>query len=389
MTMTADAIIIGAGVHGASLGFHLARRGLRPLLLEAGAVGGGATGRSSGLVRMHYDFAPDSRLAWESFGWFSLWSERVGGDCGFVRTGFVQLVPAEYAEQLRANVAIQRSLGIRTEVIDAAALAELAPDLTVDDVVAAAYEPLSGYADPNGTTLSLLAAARRLGAHLIQGETVQQIVVAGGRVRGVRTQNAAYAAPIVVDAAGAWAGQVAQMVGLELPLKVWRHDTAYVGRAAEPRLAMPAVIDHALALYARPEGEALTLVGLEDANEIGGVADRETASVAPGFTGDVATRIPQRIPRLGDGYLHSAHSGQDGITPDQRPIIDQAGPDGFFLDCGFSGTGFKTAPAVGDALARLILSGPSSAPEIEPYRAGRFAMGSLLAGDYPYAPIWR
>src|SRR3970040_260221 len=107
MTETADAIIVGAGVHGAALAFHLGEAGMKPVILERSTAAGGATGRSSGLVRMHYDVEADARLAWVSHGYFANWADRVGGDAGFVRTGFVQLVPPNEADALRANVAMQ------------------------------------------------------------------------------------------------------------------------------------------------------------------------------------------------------------------------------------------------------------------------------------------
>ena len=117
MAETSDVIIIGGGIHGASLAFHLTRRGLRPLVLERRFVAAGATGRSSGLVRMHYDLEPESALAWSSYQLFRDWSEIVGGECGFTRTGFLQFVAADHAPQLRANVAMHQRLGIPSLVV--------------------------------------------------------------------------------------------------------------------------------------------------------------------------------------------------------------------------------------------------------------------------------
>ena len=169
MTETADVVIVGAGVHGASTAFHLAERGAKVIVLERSSAGSGATGRSSGLVRMHYDLAAESALAWRSFEYFTRWSDRVGGDCGFTRTGFVRIVPADQEEALRANVAEQQRLGIRTEIVSAADVREIAPGMTTDDFDVAAYEPDSGYADPTNTCTTMLAAARACGAVLRQG----------------------------------------------------------------------------------------------------------------------------------------------------------------------------------------------------------------------------
>jgi sarcosine oxidase, subunit beta len=388
MSDTAEAIIVGAGVHGASLAFHLTEAGVNTVVVERASVAAGATGRSSGLVRMHYDVEADARLAWRSHAYFVDWAERVGGDCGFVETGFLQLVAPDEAERLRANVAMQQRVGIDTRLVDAATVAELLPGCVVDDVVAAAHEPRSGYADPSMTTAAFLAAARERGARLLTGRRVTGVRVEHDRVVGVDTTLGPIDAPLVVDAAGPWAGQVASSVGVELPLHVWRHDVAYLRRP--PAVARhPVLIDFANAMYARPEGASLTLVALEDGNPVGGSPDEPVDTAARGFLERAATRLARRLPAMEDAGLHSAHSGLDGITPDQHPIIGPAGPEGFVLDCGFSGTGFKIAPAVGEALAGFILGRPSPHADLAPYRVERFAEDDPVIGEHPYAPIWR
>ncbi len=388
MAGTADAIIVGAGIHGASLAFHLAERGLRPVILERATVGAGATGRSSGLVRMHYDVEADGRLAWRSHAYFRSWADRVGGDAGFVRTGFLQLVPEEEERALRANVAMLSRIGIVTELLDGDQLAELVPGIEMDGFTRAAWEPESGYADPNAATASLVAAAVDRGARLVQGAPVIAIRTAGDRVVGVDTPRGSWDAPIVVNAAGAWAGLIASLVGLDLPLDVWRHDVAYVHRPDHVP-AHPAMIDFANAFYIRPEGTNLTLIGLEDGNEFGRDPDRPVDASAAGFVERAAERICLRLPAFASAGFHSAHSGQDGITPDQHPIIGPAGPEGFYLDCGFSGTGFKIAPAVGCSLAELIEGEDGAAADLHPYRFARFAENDPVRGEHPYAPVWR
>ena len=204
MIETADVIVVGAGVQGASLAFHLARRSARVLVLERGAVGAGATGRSSGFVRMHYDLESESRLAWASFPYFRDWPSLVGaGDCGFVRTGYLQLVPPELADHLRANVAMQQHVGIDTRVVGPADVAKLVPGAMIDDVTVGAYEAESGYADPYGTAAGFLAAARAAGARVIPGCRVDSVVVDGDAVVGVDTDRGRFGSPVVVDAAGA------------------------------------------------------------------------------------------------------------------------------------------------------------------------------------------
>jgi sarcosine oxidase subunit beta len=388
MAETADVIIIGAGIHGASLAFHLAERGVRPIVLEKATVAAGATGRSSGMVRMHYDVEADARLAWRSLAYFADWEARVGGDCGFNNVGFLQMVGRPDLAALDANVAMQQRIGIATEVVDAVEVRRLLPGIAIEDDQVAAFEPRSGYADPSSSAGCLMAAALRLGARLVQHAPVTAVRVTGDRVVGVSTPNGEYDAPVVVDAAGAWAGRVAATVGLDIPLNVWRHDVAYVHRPPDiPRHV--GFIDFANLFYSRPEGENLTLIALEDGNPLEGDPDAPVDAAAPGFLARAAERIVRRLPRFERAGVHSAHSGQDGITPDQHPIIGPAGPAGFWLDCGYSGTGFKIAPAVGASLAELIVDGPAANEDLALYRFERFAEGRLIAGEHSYGDIWR
>jgi len=389
MPETADAVIIGGGIHGTSLAFHLTRRGLKPVVVERGAVASGATGRSSGLVRMHYDLEAESRLAWESFRYFRNWAEMVGGECGFTRTGFLKIVGPDYTASLRANVAMHQRLGVPMLLVTPDDVCRLAPAIATGDFEAAAYEPESGYADPPGAASSFLGAARERGARLMQDCRVTAVRVAGSKVTGVETTRGAISAPVVVNAAGAWAAEVGRMVGLDLPVTTWRHDTMFIRRPHALRQTHPTVIDGVTAMYFRPETGGLTLVGLEDANPLGESPDGDTDHALPGFVERAIDRVCRRIPGMEHGSLHGAHGGYDGITTDQHPILDQAGPDGFYLDCGFSGTGFKIAPAVGACMAELILDGRAATVDIAAFTLRRFAEGRLLVGEHPYGQMWR
>jgi sarcosine oxidase subunit beta len=388
MSNTADVIIIGAGVQGASLAYHLAQRGVKVLVLEKSFVAAGATGRSSGLVRMHYDVRQDAELAWASFQYFRNWQEMVGGNCGFTRTGFVQMVCPEDTETLKANVAMHQDIGIPVVLIGADDLKRLAPSFATDDVELAAYEPESGYAMPGDTANAFLSRAKENDARLIQGCEVTGLSLAGGRINGVQTTQGGFSAPLVVNAAGAWAGKLNAMAGLDLPYDTWRHDTMFVVRPRAMGPGHPTAIDFGNEMYFRPEGP-LTLVGLEDGNPLGESPDSDTNHSKQGFVERGIERICRRIPAMQEGALHSSHGGYDGITPDQHPMLGAAGPEGFYLDCGFSGTGFKTAPAVGACMAELILDGKSKAVDISIFDPGRFADGKPVAGEHPYQSIWR
>jgi len=388
MSNTADVIIIGGGIHGASLAFHLGQRGLKALVLEKKTLSSGATGRSSGLVRMHYDLEPESRLAWASFSYFRNWAETVGGDCGFTRTGFIQLVPADYEDAMRDNVAMHQRIGIPSLLIDSADVKRLAPYFKTDDFNIAAYEPESGYADPSAATTSLMDAAKRLGAQLKQGVTVTGIQLASDKVTGVSTSEGDFSAPIIVNAAGAWAQPVAAMAGVNLPVDTWRHDVIFVRQPKAIPENYPTVIDNIHSMYFRSETGGLTLVGLEDKNPIGESADGYTDRAQPGFVERAIDRICERIPAMEEGDLHSDQGGYDGITPDLRSILGQIGPEGFYAQCGFSGTGFKIAPAVGLCMAELIVDGEAKTVNITPFDPNRFERGDLLKGEHAYEDIW-
>lgn len=388
MAETADVVIIGGGVQGASTAFHLAEKGVKPLVLERRFVAAEATGRSSGLVRMHYDLELDSRLAWESFQYFRDWEKRVGGDCGFTRTGFLQLIKPAYTKQLRANVAMHQRIGIPTFLVSGDDVHRLVPGMVVDDIEVAAYEPESGYADPSATAQSFMDAARRKGAILHQDCLVTGVKIESEKVKGVITNRGEFHAPVIVDAAGAWAADVARMAGLDIPVNTWEHDTMFIRRPKELSIVHPTVIDDILDMYFRPETGGLTLVGLEDNNPIGKPPDSYIERAKPGYIERAIDRICQRIPRMDQGSWHSDHGGFDGITPDERAILGQAGPEGFYLQCGFSGTGFKTAPAIGACMAELIVDGEAHTLDITPFNLKRFSEGNMLTGDHSYDSAW-
>jgi sarcosine oxidase, subunit beta len=389
MTQTYDAIIIGAGVMGASLAFHLAERGLKTAVLERRVSASGATGHSSGLVRMHYDLAAESELTYVSYrDYFSNWRERVGGDCGFINTGFMQIAKREHEDKLRGNVANQQRIGINTSVISAAEVKELFPDLVTDHFDYAAYEPDSGYADPTLTANSFLEAAKRNGATLIQNCEVTAIHTSGGHVTGISTTKGDFDAPIIINAAGAWAKHVGSLVGIDIPLETWTHDVAFLHRP--PSLGkFPAVIDDVINCYFRPEGSALILAAGEDESLRGEPPDAEDQTPTDTFLEKLIDQMIQRIPKIEESGLHSIHVGRDGITPDQRAIYGSSGLDGFYLACGLSGTGFKTSPAAGASLVELILDGAPKTVDITPFRFERFAEGKLIEGEYGYGHIWK
>jgi len=273
-------------------------------------------------------------------------------------------------------------------LISADDVQRLAPNLKIGDFDVAGYEPESGYADPSASATSLMDAAKKLGARLMQGITVTGIQLASGKVTGVQTSAGDFSAPIVVNAAGAWAQPVAAMAGVQLPVNTWRHDVAFVRPPKGIATHSPIVFDSPNSMYFRPETGGLILIGLEDDNPLGESPDGYTDRAQPGFVERAIERICERIPAMEEGILHSDQGGYDGLSPDQRAILGQIGPEGFYAQCGFSGTGFKLAPAVGLCMSELIVDGEAKTVDITPFDPNRFARGDLLKGKHAYEDVW-
>jgi len=382
---TADAIVIGGGVIGASTAFQLTALGVRKVvLLERRHLGAGASGKSGALVRMHYTNEPESRLAFESLKVFRDFSARVGGDCGFEAVGFVQVVGPAHERALAHNIEVQRRLGIDTRLIPREELPRLLPGCHVEDVGAAAWEPGSGFADPNATTYAFAEAARRGGATLRSHVEVQRILVERGRVAGVETTQGRIAAPVVVLAAGAWANGLLSPLGLDFGLRPQRIQIAIFRWPAGWGHRHPAVIDATRHAWFRPEGTACTLIGVEL-----GVAQADPERYDEGVDADYVTRARQalaaRLPAFADATMRGGWAGLIMMSPDGRPIIDQIPSiPGLWAMLGDSGTSFKTAPAIGRCLAEWIVEGTPRTADLTPFRSTRFAEGHPWSDEHHY-----
>ena len=370
----ADVVVVGGGVNGASAAFHLASRGVKNvLLLERQHLGAGATGKSGSLVRMHYTNEPESKLAFESLKIFRDFRNVVGGDCGFAPIGFLQIVPKGYEAALARNVARQQSLGIKTEVVAPGRLAELLPGSRTDDVGAAAWEPDSGFADPNATTFAFAEAARCLGATIETGREVTKILTERGRVAGVETVLGRVDAPVVVLVPGAWAGPLLTPLGLELGLVPHRIQITIFRWPEGFRSRHCVVIDAIHQSWLRPEGTNTTLIGVE----LGaGHADPNAfdEGVDPDFVATCRTALAGRLPIMSEATMRGGWAGMIMMSADGRPIIDQIpSVAGLYCMLGDSGTSFKTSPAIGKCLAEWIVDGKPRTVDLTPFRSTRFA----------------
>jgi len=250
---TADFIILGAGVMGASIAFHLARRNAgRILVIDREHAGSGGSGRSSALVRMHYSFPPEVELALISLKIFHNWRDIVGETGEFRRTGFVRIVHPGESELLKQNVAMQRGLGAKVELIDRLQLKELEPDWQVDEVELAAYEPDSGYGDGNVVAHDFLTAARESGATYLSKTRATNFLIESGRIGGVQTEQGEIHAPVVIAAAGPWTRPLFQSTGFDPPIETEFHQVAILKNAPTMKPGA-ACIDSVTATYFRSD----------------------------------------------------------------------------------------------------------------------------------------
>ena len=398
MPNTYDAIIIGGGINGCSTALQLSRRGLRVALVEKDAIGDGPTGKSSAIIRQHYSNELTARMARYSLGVFQNFAEQVGGgateaaSCGFRRTGFVALVAAEDRAGLEANVAMQRAVGINTELLSPESLREVMPGIETTDLVAAAWEEDSGYCDAYLTVNAYAAAARRAGATVLTHTAVTGISQTGGRVTGVTitdgTATRRLHAPVVANCAGPWGARVARMAGLDIPVNACRIQVSFFRRPPGEEAVHPVVVDFINATYFRAETGNLTLVGLVDPEEANAIVnpDGYREAVDPDFILDTGERLIQRYPAMERCDSAGGYAALYDVTPDWHAILDEAAPgSGFYICCGSSGHGFKLGPAVGLALADRITNESEPLFDTHLLRLGRFAENDPVRGRYEYS----
>ena len=385
---TFDVIIIGGGINGCSTALQLARRGVKVAVIEKDNIGDGPTGRSSAIIRQHYSNELTARMAHYSLGVFQDFEEQVGGECGFRRTGFLALAAAKDQLGLEANVALQRGVGIRTELLSAEALHDIMPGIEDADLIAAAWEEDSGYADPYLTVNAYAAAAKRAGARLFTNTAVTGITRHGDRVTGVQTSAGDFSAPAVVNCAGPWGARVARMAGLDIPVSACRVQVSFFRRPPGEEAVHPVVVDFINASYFRSETGNLTLVGLVDPEEANAIVnpDKYNESVDTEFILDTGERLVNRYPAMERSDSAGGYAALYDITPDWHVIVDEPLPgSGFFLCCGSSGHGFKLGPAMGLMVAERVLGVDS--PRFDPhlFRLGRFADDEPVRGRYEYS----
>jgi sarcosine oxidase subunit beta len=385
MPQTADIVILGAGVMGASIAFHLAKRKAGEIVvIDKDHVGRGGSGRSSALVRMHYSFPPEVQLALISLRMFQNWQEVVGQPGDFRKTGFVRIVHPNETGRLQMNVEMQRKLGAKVELIGKSELRELEPDWNVDDVELAAYEPDSGYGDGAGVAGDFLGAARDMGVTYLSRTQAMNFIVDGDRVRGVVTDQGTISSPVIISATGPWTRPLFQQAGSDLPVECEYHQVAILRNAPGMKGGGCACIDSITATYFRSDGHDKFLVGdfygkrPVDPDDFPQRASDESLE-------EIIERACRRIPKLEGAEVMRGVTGVYDMTPDSRPLLGEiAGISGLFVCAGFSGMGFKISPAIGLVVSELVLDGEGRTVDISAFRPDRFAQNQPIKAEYEY-----
>jgi sarcosine oxidase subunit beta len=382
---TADIVILGAGVIGASIAFHLAKRKAgKIVVIDKGHVGQGGSGRSSALIRMHYSYPPEVQLALLSLHMFEHWRDVVGAEGDFRKTGFVRIVHPGETERLKQNVEMQRRLGVNVKLIDRQELKELEPDWAVNEVELAAYEPDSGYGDGAGVANDFLTRARELGVTYLSKTHAVQFLIDGGRICGVRTEHGKIAAPAVVAATGPWTKPLFQAIGINLPIETEYHQVAILKNAPGMKGGGCACIDSVSATYFRSDAHDKFLIG-DFYGQRGADPDNFPQRASDEGLEEIIERACRRVPKLENADVMRGVTGVYDMTPDSRPLLGQVSDvAGVYVCAGFSGMGFKISPAIGLVMSERLLDGRSKTVDISSFCPGRFAAGKPIKAEFEY-----
>lgn len=369
---------------GASAAFQLARRKAgRIILVERATVGSGPTARSIGIIRLHYSYEPLVRLAVRGLEMFTRFEALTGATADFTRMGFLLLATPPQLPAVADNVALQRRLGVRTEILAPTEIARLDPRMNLEDVGGAAFEPDAGYADGYATTAGFATAARRLGAEIWEGTRAERLVLAGGRVTGVHTARGVIEASSVLVAAGPWTPSLLATAGIAVPIQAARQQVVHLDPPPGFGRLEVVIEDMTQGFYARPESRASVLAGVleEDAEQIV-PPDGFSQGVDFEFVGRVGRLWAHRYPAATDAAVRGGYASVYDITPDWQPVLGAVeSVEGLFIAAGFSGHGFKLGPALGECLAAMLTGAP---PEIDisSFALSRFAQGRLIRGRH-------
>jgi sarcosine oxidase subunit beta len=374
MEKTADIIIIGGGIIGASIAFHLTGKGTKGIiLLEKGMLGEGSTAKCVGGIRTQFSTEVNIRFSLESLKTWDHFEEITGVDLGFKKVGYLFLATTENEWTLfQANAHLLRTFSIPVELLSPEEIQHRWPYLKVDDLRGGTFCPGDGHAGPYEALTGFIKGARQGGVKIHEGTEVQQILQKRGRIVGVGTSRGTIAAPIVINAAGPQAAEVGKMAGVEVPVKPYRRQIFFTGPFPWIPDPIPLVIDFHRGWYFRREGPGLLLSGPKDDFPSFNVKVDYDAMV------EVAENSVARVPVLEKAEINRGWAGSYEISPDNHAILGEApGVKGLFLANGFSGHGFQHSPAVGQVMADLIF-GKQPFIDVSRLSIERFRKGLLI-----------
>jgi len=385
-----DVVVIGGGVVGTSVAFHLSRLGAKKvLLLERETIGSGTTAQSSGILRTHYSVRENVELAkrsWDVFNDFAAYVGDAEASCGLVRCGYlISAAAGDKLDPLRASLAEQEAQGIRLEVLSRAQASELLPIASFDDAALIGFEPDAGFADAYLVATSFARSARRGGVTIREGVCANRLLLDGARVIGVATSTGNVACATVLSTQNIWTRELAAWVDRAMPVVPERHAVLALECETAPyTFAMPVFKDLASPgmLYCRSYGGRQMLVSEGLVGERLAATDTEQADVPLDYVAAVGEQVAARFPAYEAAGLASSWTGVYDVTPDWNPVLGRLpGIDGLVMGFGFSGHGFKLSPTVGRVLAQEALGLPTDV-SLAPYSIERFSNGDLLVGKY-------
>ena len=369
---SADVVVVGGGVMGASAAFHLAESGVDVVLLEKGELSGGSTSRAAGGVRANFSDSLNISLGKRSLELFEDFPNRPGQEIDLHRSGYLfVLTSPDDVDLFTSSVALQNSLGVESRMIDVEEACRLSPLLDPQGVLAAAWSPNDGHCTPESVVMGYASGARRFGATLRTGVEVTGIQVSGGEIASVSTSEGTIATGCVINCAGAWSPQVAAYVGIDLPVVPYKRELLITEPMGEP-IEMAFTIDYSTSFYWHREGPGI-LTGFS------------RKDIEPGFDVSRDADFPERLaelaadraPALLDLGVRSGWAGLYEVTPDHNALLGESKSVSRFLYAtGFSGHGFLQGPAIGEILRDMYL-GATPFVDISPLDVERFVTGQL------------
>ena len=371
----AEVVIVGGGVLGASIAYHLAAKGLRDIIvLERERLGAGSTSRNAGGVRLQFSTEINVRLSQRSMPRLERFGAEMGVDPEFHQVGYLFLITNERdAAAFERSLALWSRLGVPARRLEQHEVRAMFPELRVDDVRFATYCPKDGYLDPTSLLNGYVARARDKGVRFQEGRPVTAVRRDDERVSAVGTPSGDIATPTVIDAAGPWAGEVAALAGVDLPITPLRRQIFVTDPIKGLERDLPLTVEMATSFYFHRESGGV-LMGMADPADKPGFDD----SVNWDFLPAIVERALDRVPALRSAKVKTGWAGFYEDTPDKHPILGRvAGLTGFIAAAGFSGHGLMHAPAAGEAIAELICDGRTTL-DIGALSFDRFARGDLI-----------